>query len=86
MKLARQIIDALANDWKPERYHDTYTEELRALIEKKRKGEKITVDEPSRRDAPTPTSSTSWPRSRRASRTRGPVGARRRVAAKKKAS
>jgi DNA end-binding protein Ku len=46
MKLARQIIDALANDWKPERYHDTYTEELKALIEKKRKGQKITVDEP----------------------------------------
>ena len=46
VKLARQIIDSLANDWKPERYHDTYTEELRDLIEKKRKGQKITVDEP----------------------------------------
>jgi DNA end-binding protein Ku len=45
VKLARQIIDALANDWKPERYHDTYTEELRDLIKKKSKGEKITVEE-----------------------------------------
>jgi len=45
MKLARQIINALANDWKPERYHDTYTEELRGLIEKKRKGQKVTVEE-----------------------------------------
>jgi DNA end-binding protein Ku len=45
MKLARQIIDALANDWKPERYHDTYTEELRDLIEKKRKGKKVAVEE-----------------------------------------
>jgi DNA end-binding protein Ku len=46
MKLARQIIDALASDWKPERYHDTYTEELKSLIEKKQKGEDITVAEP----------------------------------------
>jgi DNA end-binding protein Ku len=45
VKLARQIVEALANDWKPERYHDTYTEELRDLIEKKRKGKKVTVDE-----------------------------------------
>ena len=45
MKLARQIIGALANDWKPERYHDTYTEELRGLIDKKRKGKKIAVEE-----------------------------------------
>ncbi|MEY2419406.1 MAG: end-binding protein Ku [Actinomycetota bacterium] len=54
VKLARQIIDALANDWKPERYHDTYTEELRDLIEKKRKGKKVTADEapePDRGDA-----------------------------------
>ena len=43
-KLARQIIGALANEWKPERYHDTYTEELKGLIEKKRKGQKITVE------------------------------------------
>jgi DNA end-binding protein Ku len=44
--LARQIIDAFASDWDPERYHDTYTEELRALIKKKAKGEEITVEEP----------------------------------------
>jgi DNA end-binding protein Ku len=43
MKLAQQIINALASDWKPERYHDTYTEELRGIINKKRKGQKITV-------------------------------------------
>jgi len=45
MKLARQIIDALQADWKPERYHDTYTEELRDLIKKKQSGKKVTVDE-----------------------------------------
>jgi DNA end-binding protein Ku len=46
VKLARQIIDALANDWKPERYHDTYTEELRGLIKKKSKGEDVAVEAP----------------------------------------
>ncbi len=45
MKLARQIIEALQAEWKPERYHDTYTEELREMIEKKQKGEAITVEE-----------------------------------------
>jgi DNA end-binding protein Ku len=44
LKLASQIIDSLASDWDPKRYHDTYTEELRDLIERKAKGEEITVD------------------------------------------
>jgi len=43
--LARQIIDALAAEWKPERYHDTYTEELRALIAKRSKGGGEPVEE-----------------------------------------
>ena len=45
MKLARQIIESLASEWKPEKYHDTYTEELKSMIEKKRKGKEIVVDE-----------------------------------------
>jgi DNA end-binding protein Ku len=32
LKLATQIIDSLAADWKPEQYRDTYTDELRARI------------------------------------------------------
>jgi len=46
LKLANQIVDALADDWKPDRYHDTFTEELRDLITRKGKGEKIVVEEP----------------------------------------
>jgi len=46
LKLAGQIIDSLASDWDPKRYHDTYTEELRDLIERKAKGEELVVDEP----------------------------------------
>jgi DNA end-binding protein Ku len=45
LKLASQIIDSLAADWDPKRYHDTYTEELRDLIERKAKGEEVTVDD-----------------------------------------
>jgi DNA end-binding protein Ku len=41
IKLATQIIDALASDWDPKRYHDTYTESLRDLIEQKSKGKDI---------------------------------------------
>jgi DNA end-binding protein Ku len=43
--LARQIVDALATDWEPERYHDTFTEELRDLIEHKDDGDDV-VEEP----------------------------------------
>lgn len=50
LALASQIIESLASDWDPARYHDTYTEQLRDLIKRKAKGEKLTVepdDEPS---------------------------------------
>jgi len=41
LKLATQIVDSLAGEWKPEQYHDTYAEELRARIERKDKGKDI---------------------------------------------
>jgi len=40
LDLAAQIIDSLATDWEPERYHDTYTEELRSLIKRRSKASK----------------------------------------------
>jgi DNA end-binding protein Ku len=51
LKLATSVIDALAADWDPERYHDTYTDELRDLLNRKAKGETITVDEEEPADA-----------------------------------
>ncbi|MDQ1356729.1 MAG: end-binding protein Ku [Acidimicrobiaceae bacterium] len=45
LKLANQIIDSLATNWDPSRYHDTYTDELLDLIERRSEGEDITVDE-----------------------------------------
>jgi DNA end-binding protein Ku len=44
LKLATQIVDSLAGDWKPEQYHDTYAEELRTRIGRKDKGKDV-VDE-----------------------------------------
>jgi DNA end-binding protein Ku len=41
LKLATQIIDSLAGDWKPEQYHDTYAEELRTRIQRKEKGKDV---------------------------------------------
>jgi DNA end-binding protein Ku len=41
LKLATQIIDSLAGEWKPEQYHDTYVEELRERITAKDKGKEV---------------------------------------------
>jgi DNA end-binding protein Ku len=45
LKLATQIVDSLAGEWKPEQYHDTYTEELRSRIKAKDEGKEV-VEEP----------------------------------------
>jgi DNA end-binding protein Ku len=44
LRLAAQIVDSLASDWDPARYHDTYTEQMRDLIEAKAKGKQVTVE------------------------------------------
>jgi DNA end-binding protein Ku len=51
MKLATQIVDALAADWKPEQYHDTYAEELRDRIKAKDAGEEVVQTEEPKKDA-----------------------------------
>lgn len=45
LKLANQIIDSLSAPWKPEQYHDTYTEEVRELIKAHEKGKEVVVEE-----------------------------------------
>lgn len=37
LTMANQLLDGLAAEWKPQRYHDTYTEELRGRITNKDK-------------------------------------------------
>jgi DNA end-binding protein Ku len=44
-RLAMQIIESLTTEWKPTRYRDTYTDELRDLINRKAKGRKIVAEE-----------------------------------------
>jgi DNA end-binding protein Ku len=41
-KLALQLIESLAAHFEPEKFHDTYRQSLRAMIEAKRKGEQVT--------------------------------------------
>ena len=49
IKLAEQLVETLSEDFKPQKYHDTFQERLRELIEAKRKGATITVEkEPAR--------------------------------------
>jgi DNA end-binding protein Ku len=45
LRLATQIVDSLESDWKPERYHDTYTEQLRDIIDRKDKGKDVVVED-----------------------------------------
>lgn len=52
LDLARQIIDSLAAEWDPDQFHDTYREELEALIEAKARGEEIVEAQPSEALAP----------------------------------
>ena len=46
LKLATQIIDALSTDWEPERYKDTYSAEVKGLLERQAAGKHIAVEEP----------------------------------------
>lgn len=52
LRLAGSIVDALASEWDPKRYHDTYTEQLRDLIDAKAKGKEMTVEPDPERQAP----------------------------------
>jgi DNA end-binding protein Ku len=45
LKLATQIIDALSTDWKPAGYKDTYSDEVKDLLERRAAGKHIAVGE-----------------------------------------
>jgi DNA end-binding protein Ku len=44
LDMARQLIEALAADFEPEKYHDEYREQLLGIIEKKAAGEEIVAE------------------------------------------
>ncbi len=45
LKLAQDLIEALASEWDPEQYKDDYQENLKKVIESKVKGETIELEE-----------------------------------------
>jgi len=49
IKLAEQLVETLSEDFRPEEYHDTFQENLKALIEAKLKGETIVEERPVKR-------------------------------------
>jgi DNA end-binding protein Ku len=43
LEMAKQLVDSLAEPWQPEKYEDTYREQVLAMIEQKASGEEIAV-------------------------------------------
>jgi DNA end-binding protein Ku len=52
IKVAHQLIEALAGEWDPERYHDTFQENLKKLIEAKLEGGEVQAVEQPKKLAP----------------------------------
>src|ERR1700691_1137107 len=52
IKVAHQLIEALADDWDPEKYHDTFQENLKKLIETKLEGGEVQEVEKPKKMAP----------------------------------
>jgi len=52
VKVAHQLIEALAADWDPEKYHDSFQDNLKNLIQTKLEGGKIAEVEKPRKLAP----------------------------------
>jgi DNA end-binding protein Ku len=53
LDMAKQLVDSLAGDFEPERYRDTYRQEVLDLIERKAQGEEIAI-QPAAEEAPEP--------------------------------
>ena len=43
LEMAKQLVESLTEPWEPEKFHDTYREEVLALIERKAAGEEIAI-------------------------------------------
>jgi DNA end-binding protein Ku len=52
LKVAHQLIEALADEWNPDKYHDTFQENLKKLIETKLEGGEIQEVEKPKKLAP----------------------------------
>jgi len=45
LSMAQLLIESMESDWDPERYHDTHREKVQSLIEEKRSGHEIVIQE-----------------------------------------
>jgi DNA end-binding protein Ku len=53
IKMAMALVEGMSEEWKPEQYHDTYREDVIALVEKKVKAKETkTITMPGKEDAP----------------------------------
>lgn len=52
LKIAHQLIEALAGDWDPEKYHDEFQENLKKLIQAKLEGQEVKAVEKPKKLAP----------------------------------
>jgi DNA end-binding protein Ku len=50
IQMASKLVESLAGDFKPDKYHDTYREAVMKLIEAKAKGEEFELPEPEKRE------------------------------------
>lgn len=57
LAMAMALVEGMADEWKPEQYHDTYREDILALIEKKVKAKQTKTITMPDKDAPAPKSS-----------------------------
>jgi len=51
LDIAKQLVESLAETWEPEKYADTYREEVLGLIERKAAGEEIAVQPAEKQDS-----------------------------------
>jgi DNA end-binding protein Ku len=86
LDIAKQLVESLAGDFDPDRYRDTYREQVLALIERKAEGKEIALQPPAEvLSAPVPDLMSALKASLDAVRAAGDGGEKRRKPAAKKA-
>jgi DNA end-binding protein Ku len=52
LKMAVELVNALSGSWNPDAYHDTYQQDVKALIDRKQKGDDVVVHAEETKGAP----------------------------------
>ena len=52
LDIAKQLVDSLAGDFEPEKYSDSYRQEVLAMIERKAEGKQVILQPPAQESAP----------------------------------